>query len=101
MARVLIIASLASSLRNFRGPLLEAFLARGHTVHAAAPELETDTETRAWLEARGVTCHAYPMARSGLSPIGDLRCFLELYRLMRQVRPDLSLGYTMLIVTEN
>ncbi len=94
MARVLIIASLASSLRNFRGPLLEALRARGHTVHAAAPELETDTETRAWLEARGVTCHAYPMARSGLSPIGDLRCFLELYRLMRQVRPDLSLGYT-------
>ena len=94
MARVLIIASLASSLRNFRGPLLEAMIARGHTAHAAAPEMETDPETRAWLEARGVICHAYPMARSGLSPVGDLRCFLALYRLMRRVRPDLSLGYT-------
>lgn len=94
MARILIIASLASSLRNFRGPLLEDLLARGHTVHAAAPELETDTETQAWLEARGVACHACPMARSGLSPVGDLRCMLALYRLMRRLRPDISLGYT-------
>lgn len=94
MARILIIASLASSLRNFRGPLLEAMLARGHTVVAAAPELETDPETRAWLEARGVACHAYPMARSGLSPVGDLRSMLAHYRLMRRVRPDVCLGYT-------
>ena len=37
--RVLVIASLADSLLNFRGPLLNAMVASGVDVHVAAPDL--------------------------------------------------------------
>lgn len=88
------VAGLASSLHNFRGPLLEALCERGLEVHAAAPGLRDDVATRAWLEARGIRCHDVPLARVGLSPLGDLRALLALYRLMRRVRPEIFLGYT-------
>ncbi|MCH8467857.1 MAG: glycosyltransferase family 4 protein [Roseinatronobacter sp.] len=90
----LILASSPRSLCNFRGSLIEAILARGHTVHACAPGLLSDQPTRDWLEARGVTCHDAPFARTGLNPISDLRALLHLTRLMRRVRPDVCLGYT-------
>ena len=92
--RVLIVSSQPRSITNFRGALIEALVARGCDVHAAAPSLFQDTESRDWLQARGVTCHDIPLARTGLSVIGDLRALRDLHRLMRGVRPDLVLAYT-------
>ena len=91
---VLIVASYSVSLRNFRGPLIEALIARGHKVHACAPSLLKDKSTRHWLEERGVTCHDAPVDRTGLNPFSDLRTLLQLKRLMRCVRPDVCLCYT-------
>jgi len=94
MARFLIIASLASSLRNFRGSLIRDIRSRGHEVHAAAPGLEADAATRSWLDAQGVICHEVPISRTGLDPRADLRALIALWRLMRRLRPDICLGYT-------
>ena len=94
MARFLIIASLASSLRNFRGSLIRDIRSRGHEVHAAAPGLEADAATRSWLDAEGVVCHEVPISRTGLDPRADLRALIALWRLMRRLRPDICLGYT-------
>lgn len=91
---ILILASLAVSLRNFRGPLILAIQAAGHEVHAMAPGLLDDTETRDWLVERGVICHDVPLSRAGLNPLADLRSMLALRRLMRRIAPDLFLGYT-------
>jgi glycosyltransferase involved in cell wall biosynthesis len=92
--RVLIVGSMASSLRNFRGALIEALLSAGHDVHAAAPSLVANDPTYRWLRKRGVTCHNIPLSRTGLTPIADLRTLAALYRLMRGMRPDVMLGYT-------
>jgi glycosyltransferase involved in cell wall biosynthesis len=92
--RVLIVGSMASSLRNFRGALIEDLLSAGHDVHVAAPGLVADVITYDWLRERGVTCHDVPLSRTGLIPIADLRALAALYRLMRRVRPDVMLGYT-------
>lgn len=91
---LLILASSSRSLRNFRGPLIEAILARGHKVHACAPGLLADRPTRDWLEGRGVICHDAPFARTGLNPVSDLSALVHLTRLMRRVRPDVYLAYT-------
>lgn len=92
--KILILASLAASLRNFRGPLILALRACGHDVHVAAPGLSVDPPTQAWLTTQGVTCHDVPMARAGLNPFADLLTGLALFRLMRQLRADVFLGYT-------
>lgn len=92
--RIFILASSARSLRNFRGALIESLGASGHEVHCAAPDLMEDSVTRDWLHARGVICHDLPLARTGLSVTGDLRALGHLFRMMRKLRPDLVLAYT-------
>jgi glycosyltransferase involved in cell wall biosynthesis len=94
VACILVIGGFAPSLVNFRGPLLQALVARGLQVHAAAPGLLADDATRAWLEAQGITPHDIPLARAGMNPMQDLRSLLALWGLMRRVRPDAVLGYT-------
>lgn len=92
--RVFILAGLASSLVNFRGPLISALVARGHQLHAAAPGLTEDTATAEWLRRQGVTCHDVPISRAGLNPLADLRSLISLTLLMRRVNPDAFIGYT-------
>lgn len=91
---ILILASFAPSLRNFRGALIEDLCRRGYEVHAAAPGLNEDAQTRAWLEDRGVACHNVPLSRSGLNPFVDIATIWRLNILMRRVRPNIFLGYT-------
>jgi len=92
--RVLIIASHAGSLRNFRGALIEDIQSLGHEVHACAPGLGDDEATHGWLRDRGVICHDIPLARTGLNPGADLRALVALIRLMRRIGPDTVLAYT-------
>jgi glycosyltransferase involved in cell wall biosynthesis len=88
------IASLADSLINFRGPLIAALQARSLQVHVAAPDLPNSNPMRQQLEARGLIVHNIPMLRTGTNPLADLQTFWCLWRLMRQVKPDCVMGYT-------
>ena len=94
MTKCLMLGSLAPSLRNFRGALIEATCATGAGVHAAAPELLADAATHDWLTERGVICHDVPLARTGLRPTKDVKTLRHLTHLMREIRPDVFLGYT-------
>ena len=94
MTTILLTASLASSLRNFRGPLIEAMRDAGHQVHAVAPDLISDAQTHDWLKTRGVICHDARIVRAGFGPLADLRALWMLWRLMRRLRPDVFVGYT-------
>ncbi len=91
---VAIIGSLASSLRNFRGALIEDLLAAGHEVHAFAPDLRADKATADWLTERNVRIWDVPFRRAGLNPLSDLTATVALCRLLRAVRPDAMLVYT-------
>lgn len=92
MKTVLVIGSYAPSLLNFRGPLLTALKAAGCHVHAAAPELGKDAS--AGLQALGVQPHSIVLSRTGLNPIKDLTSLWSLFRLIRTIRPDVILTYT-------
>lgn len=92
--KFLLIAGYSESLTNFRGPLIDALIASGEEVHAAAPELCAHPEVAARLLAKGVRIHNVSMNRTGMNPWHDLKTLLCLYRLMRQIRPDRVLGYT-------
>jgi len=90
----LLIAGYPDSLLNFRGPLLDALLARGLAVHVAAPDLPLGSPVRQQLEARCLQVHDVPLRRTGMNPLADFVTLLQLWRLMRRIRPDYVLGYT-------
>jgi len=88
------IAGLAESLINFRGPLIAALQARGLEVHVAAPDMPAKCPIRAQLAALGLGVHSIPMGRTGTNPLGDLRAMVAMWALMRRLKPDFVMGYT-------
>jgi glycosyltransferase involved in cell wall biosynthesis len=92
--KILLVAGLADSLINFRGPLIVAMQAKGLDVHVAAPNLSADKSVCQQLQGMGVTVHQVPMLRTGTNPLVDLRTAWALWRLMREIKPDRVLAYT-------
>lgn len=92
MARVVVFGSFPESLLNFRGAMLEAMVKAGHDVHAISPPAEP--ELVASLSAMGVTHHAVSLSRTGLNPFRDVISLLALVRMLRKLRPDCLLSYT-------
>lgn len=92
MSRVLLIGSLAESLVNFRGDLLQQLVGAGHEVFAAAPSgpAWVDDQLRSW----GVHRITMGLNRHGTSAFGDFKLLLELHRVCRRLRPDVVLSYT-------
>jgi len=89
---LLILASFAPSLLNFRGPLIRDVLAAGHRVSVGAPGI--DAATRQALEALGAEVHETPLDRNGTGVRGDLAYLRGLRAVIAQARPDIVLTYT-------
>lgn len=92
--KFLIIAGAPGSLVRFRGHLIADLIAEGLTVHAAAPRLTPDSEIHVKLTELGAHAHEVHLERTGMNPLEDLRTLIELIRLVRRVKPDYVLGYT-------
>lgn len=90
--KIVVVASLAFSLINFRGRLLGDMVAGGHDVIACAPD--EDAETTAALGELGIAFRVIPMSRTGLGPFADLRTLGALIGLFARERPDIVLAYT-------
>lgn len=90
----LLVASFPQSILTFRGPLIQAILVAGFTVHVAAPDLGPDSPIRDDLAAMGVVVHDIPLRRTGRDPVADFKLTLWLFRLARQIQPAVMLGYT-------
>ena len=91
--KILIVGALADSLWNFRGPLIRELAQRGHrVVTASAP---STSDAREAITKLGAELHEIPMARGGTNPVSDLCCLTALAVLMRHVRPEIVLSYTM------
>lgn len=91
--RIAIVASLTSSLVNFRLELLRSLVAHGLDVYALAPDDDRDTVAK--LKALGVRFIRIPMARTTTSPVDDLKSLFALARIFMRIRPDIVLPYTM------
>ncbi|MEN1944765.1 glycosyltransferase family 4 protein [Luteimonas sp. MJ293] len=90
--KVLIVASAARSLVNFRGPLIGHLVARGWEVLAAAPD-PTD-EIRSKLRRLGAGFRQVSIHRAGINPMRDFGTLVELRRLLQDERPDIVITYT-------
>jgi glycosyltransferase involved in cell wall biosynthesis len=90
--KVVLLGSYAPSLINFRGPLIAAMVARGHQVHALAPDIDDDTAAR--LRALGAEPVTVPLGRTSLDPRGAVATRRALTSLLRRIAPDVVIAYT-------
>lgn len=90
----LLIANAPSSVVNFRFDLIKAIQAKGLQVHVVCSGMDSDCPERTLLQDLGVPVHDVPMSRTGLNPFSDLRSCWALWRLMRRIKPEWVLGYT-------
>ncbi|OZB47243.1 MAG: glycosyltransferase family 1 protein [Polynucleobacter sp. 39-45-136] len=92
--KILLIAGMAESLVNFRGPLIADLQNRGLDVHVAAPDLFKGSSIYNQLQALGLTVHKFPMMRNGTNTLVDMWTVYFLWRLIRTIRPSVTLAYT-------
>lgn len=88
---IVINGSSGPSLINFRGRLIERMIALGHEVHVTAPDMET-VETE--LLELGAIPHEIPLGRTGLNPLSDIMYFRAIRGLLRKIKADLVVSYT-------
>lgn len=89
---LVVLASYAPSLVNFRGPLLEELVRRGWRVTAVAPGVDANVNTA--LANIGVVVVQINLARTGLNPFSDLRYLAAIRQLLRRLQPSVMLSYT-------
>ena len=90
--RVLLTCSDATSLRNFRGRLIQSMRALGHDVIAVAPGFPPAIAS--WCDDLGVAMERTSLDNQSLNPIKDIGVIGELYRIIRRHKPDVVMGYT-------
>lgn len=76
---------------NMRRELLEAVVARGHRVTVVSPEPSAVMERA--LAALGGAYREWPVNRTGIDPVEDLRSARHLHSILRAERPDVVLVY--------
>ena len=89
MGKVLILANSASGLYDFRNELVLALL-QENEVYVSLPDEEKAPE----LAREGCKVFHTEIDRRGVNPVRDLRLLAGYFRLMRQVKPDVVLTYT-------
>ena len=92
--KFLIIASFLPSVLNFRGKLLEAIHQQGYEIHIIAPDLTSFSAEDEKLLELGYYVHEVPMQRTGTNPASDLKTLLNMYALIKKIKPDYVLSYT-------
>lgn len=92
--KFLMISSFLPSVLNFRGKLLEAINQQGLEIHIIAPDLALFKVENKKLEALGYHIHEVPMQRTGTNPIADLKTLWAMYNIIKKIKPDYVLSYT-------
>ena len=92
--KFLIISSFLPSVLNFRGKLLESIYSKGLEIHILAPDLAFFSAEHEKLLSLGYYIHEIPMQRTGTNPASDLKTLLNMYALIKKIKPDYVLSYT-------
>ncbi len=90
--KVAVIGGYGPSLINFRGSMLCAMKDAGHEVYGIAPEDSPDVPAR--LAAMGINYVPAPIRRTGMNPVRDLATVYSLFKILRKIKPDAVLSYT-------
>ena len=92
MKKILLVGSYAESLIKFRGPLLKLLCDQGNEVVACAPDGKGEIIKA--LESLGAKYRNIFLRRTGLNILDDIRGLLSIHRVVRELRPEIVLAYT-------
>ena len=92
MYRIIIIGAYPESLLNFRGDLIKYLVKKGCKVFAMSASTSLDNEIA--IKNLGATFIPYNVNRHGLDPINEVKTFLNLKKIIKEVNPDLIIAYT-------
>lgn len=90
--KVLIVGAYPHSLINFRGDLLKELVDSGHNVTAMADG--APIEILAQLASLSVDYRSFPIQRTSMNPLDDIKTFLVLRKVYLEIQPDIVLAYT-------
>ncbi len=90
--RLLFLLNDAPFFVTHRLSLAQAAIARGASVHVAAPP---DNKAASCIEAVGAKFHPIPLRRGGINFFGELQVILAFRDLIRTLKPDLVHAVTM------
>ncbi len=92
--KFLIFSNYLPFVLNFRGKLLESIAHKGYEIHILAPNIELYNEDLTKLTNLGYVVHSVPMQRTGTNPIADAKTLSATYKIMKTIKPDFVLSYT-------
>lgn len=92
--KFLMISSFLPSILNFRGKLLEAIHQQGYEIHIIAPDLTSFSSEYKKLLELGYFIHEVSMQRTGTNPVADIKTLRSLYSLIKKIKPNYVLSYT-------
>lgn len=90
MKRILFLVNHDVVIYNFRLEIVERFITDGHEVHISSPYGERIDD----LVRLGSKYHEIKMDRHGLNPFDELRILNHYKHLIRSIKPDICLGFT-------
>lgn len=89
MSKILILSNFSGGLYDFRNEFVEALLSE-HEVYISLPD---DVKTKE-LSSEGAHVIRTPLHRRGMNPLEDIKLYLNYRRLMKKLKPDLVITYT-------
>lgn len=92
--KFVLIAGDPNSFLNFRGELIKALIAKGFELHLIAPSLAQLNSVNTKLKALGANLHHVPMSKAGTSLFQDIQYLYCLVAVIRKIKPDYVLSYT-------
>jgi len=90
--RVVLVGTVSSSIFGFRKLLLQSLVKAGHDVYILTTDLTPEIQERA-LKELGVHAVKYPLARTGMNPITDLKNAWHLFRHLKKLNADCVFCY--------
>ena len=88
--RILFLVNHDVVIYNFRLEIVERFINDGHEVHISSPYGERIDD----LINLGAVFHEIKMERHGMNPFEELKILKHYKRLIKEVNPDICLGFT-------
>ncbi|TKC56226.1 glycosyltransferase family 4 protein [Pedobacter hiemivivus] len=90
--KVLIACDSSRTLLDFRGKLIEELLMK-NDVHVFTPKI-SQQHVRERLQIMNVTVHENKLNGSNVSIFSDLKYIIQLYNLIKEIKPDIFFPYT-------
>ncbi len=89
--KIVLISTTGASFYGFRADLIHLMVEQGHTVYALTSEYTDQCLEK--IKALGAVPITYQLSRGGLNPFADIASFLQLKRILKELKPDVVFSY--------